>query len=175
MESENQDSASRPPKKINIGAEFAKTISSELNSRLSSLRTTGDTASPSRISGVQFDAVPPVPPKRGNVKLGDENLDDYDFSDDAPPIPPRRGDASPPLPPRRNDSPPLPPRRGENVKISNENLEDFDFPDDDAPPPPIPPRGGDIRISDESIDVYYDISDESLDLSLRDGKIFKIY
>ncbi|KAG4086689.1 hypothetical protein H8356DRAFT_1282054 [Neocallimastix lanati (nom. inval.)] len=86
MESENQDSASRPPKKINIGAEFAKTISSELNSRLSSLNAVPPVP-PKR------DDSPPLPPRRGeNVKISNENLEDFDFPDDdapPPPIPPR--------------------------------------------------------------------------------------
>jgi len=166
MESENQDSASpelppRIPKRLNMGEEFAKTISSELNSRLSSIRTSGNSATPSRISTIQYDA-PPMPPKRGDVRVSDENLDDYDIpgeNEDAPPIPPRK-DASPPLPPRRDASPPLPPRRGENVRVSDENLEDFDLPDDNAPPPPVPPRGADVKVSDENLDDY-DIPSES--------------
>jgi hypothetical protein len=155
MESENQDSASpelppRIPKRLNMGEEFAKTISSELNSRLSSIRTSGNSATPSRISGIQYDA-PPALPKRGDVKVSDENLDDYDI--------PGENDA-PPIPPRKDASPPLPPRRGENVKLSDENLEDFDFPDDNALPPPVPPRGADVKVSDENLDDY-DIPSES--------------
>jgi len=142
MESENQDSTPpelppRASRKLNLNEALAKTISSELNSRLSTIRTSGSTATPSRISGVQYDASapPPMPPRRGDVKMSDENLDDYDI--------PEENDAPPPIPPRRGD-----------VKMSDENLEDFDIPDVDGPPPPVPPRGADVRMSDENLEDF---------------------
>ncbi|ORX64463.1 hypothetical protein BCR32DRAFT_251099 [Anaeromyces robustus] len=140
MESENQDIPDlppRPPKRINMNEELAKTISSELNSRLSSIRTSGSAATPSRISGVQLD----IPTRSETINSDlfldaeDEFVDD-DEEDNAPP-------------------PPLPPR-GAGVRVSDMNLEDFELPDS-GPPPPVPPRGN-VRVSDESLDDY-DIPD----------------
>ncbi|ORX41814.1 hypothetical protein BCR36DRAFT_171548 [Piromyces finnis] len=165
MESENQDSAPpelppRTSRKINLNEALAKTISSELTSRLSTIRTSGSVATPSRISGVQYDSsnAPPLPPKRGNVKLSDENLDDYDIPENnnvPPPIPPR-GDydisedhAPPVLPPRGDNVPPPIPPRGADVRMSDENLDDFDIPEDDSPPT-LPPR---ISEPDDEDDV----------------------
>jgi len=163
MESENQDSSPpelppRTSRKINLNEALAKTISSELNSRLSSIRTSGSAATPSRISGVQYNSnAPPMPPRRDD---SDDILDDYaeDDKDDAPPpLPPKRANGSssaedledlydndlpPKVPPRGGDSddlpPPIPPRGGDS---------------DDLPPPP-PPRGAEVRVSDESLDEY---------------------